>query len=110
MNIISHRVFSIFINNMSSHFTKEHVCALFNSVNLNVDDVIFKSSIVGKSAIVHLSVMPKNEAVEAFNKGFSYSGSFNNRELWWIKTANINHFNELRYKEDKEEEKEKEKE
>ena len=85
---MSKRIFSIYINNMSSHFTKEHVCALFDSIQLNVYDVIFKSSIVGKSAIVHLSEMPKRDAVEVFNKGFSYSGVFNNRELWWMKTAN----------------------
>ena len=85
---MSKRIFSIYINNMSSHFTKEHVCALFDSIQLNVYDVIFKSSIVGKSAIVHLSEMPKRDAVEVFNKGFSYSGVFNHRELWWMKTAN----------------------
>ena len=85
---MSKRIFSIYINNMSAHFTKSHVCALFDSIQLNVVDVIFKSSIVGKSAIVHLSEIPKHEAVEVFNKGFSYSGVFNNRELWWLKTAN----------------------
>ncbi len=92
MNIMSRRVFSVYINNMSCHFTKVHICALFNSVNLNVCEVIFKSSIVGKSAIVHLSDMPKDEVVASFNKGFSYSGAFNNRELWWLKTATVNDF------------------
>jgi len=77
---------------MSCHFTKAHICALFNSINLNVCEVIFKSSIVGKSAIVHLSDMPKNEVVASFNKGFSYSGAFNNRELWWLKTATVKDF------------------
>jgi hypothetical protein len=84
---MSKRIFSVCINNMSSHFTKEHVCALFHSIQLNVYDVTFKSSIVGKSAIVHLSNMPKDEAIEIFNKGFSYRGTFNNGELWWMKTA-----------------------
>jgi hypothetical protein len=94
-HIIANRVFSIYINNMSSHFTKGHVCALFNSINLKVSDIVFKSSIVGKSAIVHLSDMPKDEHVVSFNKGFSYSGTFNNRELWWIKTATIQDFTSL---------------
>jgi hypothetical protein len=68
---------------------------LFDSIQLNVVDVIFKSSVVGKSAIVHLSDMPKREAVEVFNKGFSYSGVFNNRELWWLKTAHRPDFSNL---------------
>jgi len=80
---------------MSCHFTKGHICALFNSINLNVCEVIFKSSIVGKSAIVHLSDMPKDEVVASFNKGFSYSGAFNNRELWWLKTAIVKDFTTL---------------
>lgn len=92
---MSNRIFSIYINNMSSHFTKSQVCALFDSIQLNVADVIFKSSVVGKSAIVHLSDMPKREAVEVFNKGFSYSGVFNNRELWWLKTAHRPDFSNL---------------
>jgi hypothetical protein len=92
MNIMSRRVFTVYINNMSCHFTEGHLCALFNSINLSVCEVIFKSSIVGKSAIVHLSDMPKDEVVVLFNKGFSYSGSFNNRELWWLKTATIKDF------------------
>ena len=95
MNIMSRRVFSVYINNMSCHFTKAHICALFNSINLNVCEVIFKSSIVGKSAIVHLSDMPKDEVVDTFNKGFSYSGSFNNKELWWLKTATVKDFTTL---------------
>lgn len=103
MNIMTHRVFSVYINNMSCHFTKAHICALFNSVNLNVCEVIFKSSIVGKSAIVHLSDMPKDEVVASFNKGFSYSGTFNNRELWWLKTATVNDFTSS-LKEDEDEE------
>ena len=94
-HIIANRVFSIYINNMSSYFTKGHVSALFNSINLKVSDIVFKSSIVGKSAIVHFSNMPKDEHVVSFNKGFSYSGSFNNRELWWIKTATIHDFTSL---------------
>ena len=49
-NIMSKRIFSVCINNMSSHFTKEHVCALFHSIQLNVYDVTFKSSIVGTTA------------------------------------------------------------
>ena len=65
---------------------------MFNSINLKVSDIVFKSSIVGKSAIVHFSNMPKDEHVVSFNKGFSYSGSFNNRELWWIKTATVHDF------------------
>jgi len=80
---------------MSCHFTKGHICALFNFINLNVCEVIFKSSIVGKSAIVHLSDMPKDEVVASFNKGFSYSGAFNNRELWWLKTAIVKDFTTL---------------
>jgi hypothetical protein len=94
------RVFSVYINNMSCHFTKAHICALFNSINLNVCEVIFKSSIVGKSAIVHLSDMPKDEVVASFNKGFSYSGAFNNRELWWLKTAIVKDFTSLEDDED----------
>lgn len=93
---------------MSCHFTKTHICALFNSINLNVCEVIFKSSIVGKSAIVHLSDMPKDQDVALFNKGFSYSGAFNNKELWWLKTATVSDFSSL--KEEKEKEKEKEEE
>ena len=100
MNIMLQRVFSVYINNMSCHFTKGHICALFNSINLNVCEVIFKSSIVGKSAIVHLSDMPKDEVVASFNKGFSYSGAFNNRELWWLKTAIVKDFTTVEDDED----------
>ena len=106
MNIMSSRVFSVYINNMSCHFTKTHIFALFNSINLNVCEVIFKSSIVGKSAIVHLSDMPKDQDIALFNKGFSYSGSFNNKELWWIKTATIPDFTTSEKEQEKEQEKE----
>ena len=76
----------------SSFLNKIQINLKLNSINLKVSDIVFKSSIVGKSAIVHFSNMPKDEHVVSFNKGFSYSGSFNNRELWWIKTATVHDF------------------